>query len=657
MSLQPGRKLAHYEIVEPIGKGGMGEVYRARDSKLGRDVAIKVLPDELAQDKERLERFQREAQVLASLNHPNIASIYGVEESEGTHCLVLELVGGVTLSERIARSPIPVDEAREIALQIAEALEEAHAHGIVHRDLTPENIKLTPDGKVKVLDFGLAKTFAEDPTGAEDSNSPMLAREVTRAGALLGTAPYMSPEQARGQDVDERSDIWSFGCVLWECLTRQKLFGGPTLSDSIGAILHTEPDWGRLPADTPPTVRRLLRRCLAKDLRQRLHHIADARIELEDPDPPPPAAGGSTRGYRIAVTVLAVALIAGLTAALLYFSRPAAGTSDPGGENPLAGARFSKIADFKGTGPAAAISPDGRFVAFVSARDGPLDLFVDQIDLSEFSNLTQDRAEFALGVGNFGFNGDGSEIWLGGGPDPLRMKSMPLLGGPARNFLGKDVVKVAWSPDREHLVYYTNETGDPVYVADRYGRNSRLLPLGSPQGMHQHDPIWSVDGQWIYLTRGRSALEMDLWRVRPNGGELEQLTRRKLDARSPTPIDERTVLYSARKADGAGPWLWAVDVETRISRRASLGLEQYASVAASADRRRLVATVQDSRAGLWSVPILDHPATETDAEPFADLPTARALAPRFGGSSLFYLSSRGGGDGLWRYAGGQIAEI
>jgi Tol biopolymer transport system component len=234
---------------------------------------------------------------------------------------------------------------------------------------------------------------------------------------------------------------------------------------------------------------------------------------------------------------------------------------------------------------------------------------------------------------------------------------MPLLGGPLRNFLGEHVVNVAWSPDGEHVAYHERLAGDPLYVADRSGANTRLI-LGPPAGTHQHFPVWSVDGQWIYLVRGRpTTLEMDLWRVRVDGEGLEQLTRRKLDVRYPTPLDQRTVLYSARDADGAGPWLWAVDVGTKTSRRASVGLEQYSSVAASADGRRLVATVQDPRAELWSVPILDRPATERDAELFADLQTTRALAPRFAGASLFYLSSRGSGDGLWRLRDGKVAEI
>jgi serine/threonine-protein kinase len=222
VSLLPGHQLAHYEIIEPIGKGGMGEVYRAKDSKLGRDVAIKVLPDEFARDEERLRRFQREAKVLASLNHPNIAAIYGLEHSEGTHYLVLEMVEGETLAERIARGPIPVDEAVRIAMKIATALQEAHDRGIVHRDLKPANIKLTPDDDVKVLDFGLAKAFIEDAPDADSSMSPTITRNATRVGVILGTAAYMSPEQAKGKRVDRQTDIFAFGAVLYEMLTRQK---------------------------------------------------------------------------------------------------------------------------------------------------------------------------------------------------------------------------------------------------------------------------------------------------------------------------------------------------------------------------------------------------------------------------------------------------
>jgi Tol biopolymer transport system component len=331
-------------------------------------------------------------------------------------------------------------------------------------------------------------------------------------------------------------------------------------------------------------------------------------------------------------------------------------------DNPLARARFSKVTDLPGSELGGMISPDGRFVAFASDRDGPFDIYVGQIGGSDFRNLSGNKEGFSLEdarapVRSVGFDHDGSELWLGGGTGH-RLQLAPLLGGPARNFLGPDVVEVAWSPDGEHIVYHTRLAGDPTYVANRDGTNSRLI-LGSDRGgVHQHNPIWSVDGEWIYLTRGRSTtLEMDLWRVRPDGKELEQLTRGKLDVRDPTPIDEQTVLYGARDADGAGPWLWALNVETKRSRRVTIGLEQYVSVSASADRSRLVATVQDPRGTVWSVPILDHPATESEAELYAGLQTIHALAPRFGGDSLFFLSSRGSGEGLWRFRDGTVTEI
>jgi len=662
MSPQTGESLLHYRVVDKIGEGGMGVVWRAVDSTLDREVAIKILPDAFAADPDRLARFEREAKLLASLNHPNLATVYGVHDAEGTRFLAMEMIPGDDLAQLLRDGRLPVDVAIDTARQIAEGLEAAHERGVIHRDLKPANIKVSPNGRVKILDFGLAKTLGPSPGSDVDlTSSPTMTSAGTVAGTVLGTAAYMSPEQARGQTVDQRSDIWSFGCVVWECFTGEVLFGGPTVSDSIGAILHSEPDWGLLPMETPPAVRRMLRRCLAKDVRDRLHHIADARIELEETDQAPPAIQGPSRGYKITVAVVAIALTAGLTTALLSFMRPAPDRADSGTENPLAGARFTKLTDFEGSEFGAAISPDGRFVAFVSDRDGQFDIFVSQIGTGQFRNLTEGEDDFALEdvrapVRAVGFNGAGSEIWFGGGPR-RQLRTVPLLGGPPRNLLGKNVVNVEWSPDGEQVAFHTNLEGDPLHVSDSNGTNSRMI-LGSPEGMHQHYPIWSVDGQWIYLSRGRPpTLEMDLWRVRPHGGDLERLTRGKLDVGYPTPIDQRTVLYSARAGDGAGPWLWAVDVETGVSRRASVGLEQYASVAASADRRRLVATVQDPQAVLWSVPILDRTATERDAELFAGLPTTRALAPRFGGSSLFYLSSRGSGDGLWRLRDGEVAEI
>jgi eukaryotic-like serine/threonine-protein kinase len=290
MTISSGTRLGPYEILAPLGAGGMGEVYRARDTRLAREVAIKVLPEEFFEGEERRQRFEREARLLAALNHPGIASIYSFEEipssstSSSRHLLVMELVEGDDLSVRVVRGPLPLEESLSFAKQIAEALEAAHEKGIVHRDLKPANVKITPDGRVKLLDFGLAKIFESEATVSNPSisYSPTLTARGTAAGVILGTAAYMSPEQARGKPVDKRTDVWAFGCVLYEMLAGKRAFEGETVSDTLAAILRGEPDWAALPEQTPGKIRDLLRRCLRREAKQRLHDIADARIELEE---------------------------------------------------------------------------------------------------------------------------------------------------------------------------------------------------------------------------------------------------------------------------------------------------------------------------------------------------------------------------------------
>jgi serine/threonine protein kinase len=334
--LASGAMVGSYRIERLIGVGGMGEVYRARDTTLARDVALKILPESFALDPDRLARFKREAQVLASLNHPNIAAIYGFDESNGVQALVLELVEGPTLADRIAQGSIPIDEALPIAHQIAEALEAAHAKGIVHRDLKPANIAITTDGKVKVLDFGLAKLSPDPVAGTDLSRFPTIAASVTGEGVILGTVPYMGPEQVRGLDVDKRADIWAFGCVVYEALSGHRAFAAETLSDAIAAILAGEPAWKLLPDGLPAAVRRLLRRCLEKDLRRRLHDIGDARLELEDAGDEATVDASPTQ--RTAVRSRHV--------------------------------EFQRLTDFSGMKESPAVSPDGKMVAFVALAGG-----------------------------------------------------------------------------------------------------------------------------------------------------------------------------------------------------------------------------------------------------------------------------------------------
>ena len=327
----------------------MGEVYRAHDTRLGRDVALKLLPPGFTADAERLARFTREARLLASLNHPNIGTIHGFEEAEGMRALVLELVEGDTLADRVARGPLPIPETLAIARQIADALEAAHDKGVVHRDLKPANIKITPDGVIKVLDFGLAKS---DPGGASElANSPTITVGGTVAGLILGTAAYMSPEQARGRVVDKRTDVWAFGCVLYELLTGRAAFPGETVSDTIGAILNREPDWTQLPRDLPPSVMTLLRRCLEKDAKKRKRDIGDARAEIDDALARPSAdraAGDASKASTAVVRrhsvlpwlVGAAGLIA---AAVAWWPRTA---STDAWQNPLADATFKYPDEF-----------------------------------------------------------------------------------------------------------------------------------------------------------------------------------------------------------------------------------------------------------------------------------------------------------------------
>src|SRR5512139_2472107 len=278
-----GKTLGHYRVGEQLGRGGMGEVYSAEDLNLNRKVALKFLPDAFAGDPERMARFEREAKLLASLNHPNIAAIYGLEQSEGKRFLVLELVEGETLAQRLSKGPLPVEEALGVCRQIAEGLEAAHEKGVIHRDLKPANVMITEGDKVKILDFGLAKALADETQAVDSSQSPTLTEAMTGPGVILGTAAYMSPEQAKGKAVDRRADIWAFGCILYECLTGRKAFEGETVTETLAAILKGEPDWNALPATTPPNIRFVLQRCLHKEAGRRFHHAADLRILFEEP--------------------------------------------------------------------------------------------------------------------------------------------------------------------------------------------------------------------------------------------------------------------------------------------------------------------------------------------------------------------------------------
>ncbi|HEY3171846.1 MAG TPA: protein kinase [Thermoanaerobaculia bacterium] len=474
--------LGHYDLQEKLGAGGMGIVYRARDAVLHREVAVKVLPDTFSSDPERLARFEREAQLLASLSHPNVGAIHGMEEAGGVRYLVLELVPGETLAERLAKGPLQVPEALEVSRQIAEALEAAHERGIIHRDLKPANVKITPKGRVMVLDFGLAKAFAV-PTGAPDlSHSPTVTFEGTRDGVILGTAAYMSPEQARGKSLDERTDVWSFGCVLYETLTGSSPFAGETVSDMLAAILGKEPEWDRLPKETPAVARRLLGRCLRKDRERRLHSIADARIELEEAIAGPvdmealPAPG---RRGGILVAALAGLVVGALGVWLA--------TSGVGREKakPTTPVRFAvqlpaREAIVTGFNPALALSSDTTRLVYLAQSGAQRMLYMRRLDQLEAKPIP--------GTENGGvpfFSPDGQ--WLGFRHGPSRkFKKIALSGGAPLTICETETANgVSWGPDGTIIITPQTPSG-VARVSSSGGPLEPLTKLDLSKGERNH---------------------------------------------------------------------------------------------------------------------------------------------------------------------------
>jgi len=526
MPLAIGTRVGSYEVVAAIGAGGMGEVYKARDAKLNRYVALKILPEAFANDPDRLARLRREAQVLASLNHPNIGHVYGFEDAPSvpvpgsgpgstasstqgpTHALVMELVEGETL-----RSRLPLDHALPIARQITLALQAAHEHGVVHRDLKPGNIKVTPDGTVKVLDFGLAKALGQDASSAGPDNSPTITSDGTRAGIILGTAAYMSPEQARGKPVDKRADIWAFGCVLYEMLTGRRAFEGDNVTDLLAEIVGRDPDFGALPAATPPAIRRLLRRCLEKDAKRRLSDIADARLEIDDALTTPASSDGVTavaphrRGRRtlliaIALGSAAVALVA--AAAVWGFDRRTAPglirfVIVPPATDPF----YTEM-----IGTQLAISPDGRHIVYVGVR-GTLQLYVRRVDQLEAQPIPG-----TMGARQPFFSPDGKSVGFWS-PAEGEIRRVALNGGPVKTVCRSpsgNLYGAAWG------------LGD-VMVFGAGGLYRVSATGGTPEALTTPDPAQGeVEHRWPEILPDGRAVLFTAW-----GGSLG---RARIAARS-----------------------------------------------------------------------------------------------------------------------------
>ena len=503
MSLGVGARLGPYRVTAKIGEGGMGEVYRARDTKLDRDVALKVLPQAFTDDPDRLARFEREAKVLASLNHPNIGHIYGLEEAEGQRALVLELVEGPTLADRIAQGPIPVDEALPIAKQIAEALEAAHEQGVIHRDLKPANIKVKEDGTVKVLDFGLAKALDTSPEG-DPSQSPTLTAAATQMGVILGTAAYMSPEQAKGKVVDKRADVWAVGAVLYEMLVGRKAFPGDDVSDTLATVLKFDPDWDALPANLHPRLREALERCLEKDVKNRYHDVADARVDIQkaltDPSEVIVRPAARARPRRTVVWIAAAVVLAALATGVAVW------TLTPSPPDRLVRFPFIPPADvpltIAGNYRDMAISPDGSRIVYVATQARRLYIrALDRVTPNELADTVEARAPF--------FSPDGSEVafFVQG---ERSLSRMPIDGGPQQTIVadvGGGLRGASWGPD-DRIVFAIEDSQGLFRVPASGGEPEALTQVEAGQeGVVHRWPETLPNGRAVLFTETSEADE------------------------------------------------------------------------------------------------------------------------------------------------------
>ena len=492
-----GSRVGSYEILSLLGRGGMGEVYRARDTVLGRDVAVKLLPSEVAADPDRVSRFSREARLLAALNHPHIATIHGFEQAAGVSALVMELVEGPTLLEKIADGGhgrargVALVEALRIASQIAEALEAAHQRGVIHRDLKPANIKLGPGGSVKVLDFGLAKALSSDAAGGETQDLPTVTATAMHVGDVVGTPAYMSPEHARGQVVDKRTDIWAFGCVLFEMLGGRAAFQRETTTDTIAAVLEREPDWAALPQDTPAGVRRLLQRCLAKDPRQRLHDIADARLEIADvlAEPPQSAAAAGRTRPRVIVPVSVAAIVLALVAigTAIWTRRPGP---------PAPSASWLEINTTPTRDPAVAISPDGSKIVFVGSSEGRSQLWLRSLD----SPAARPLPGTERGTRPF-WSPDGRSIgFFAAG----RLKRMDIDGGSATTLSASSAVPLGGAWNRNGVILFADNPGGPISrMPEGGGQSEAATRLDKPAQRGHWFPDFLPDGRhFVFFVDG-----------------------------------------------------------------------------------------------------------------------------------------------------------
>jgi Tol biopolymer transport system component len=631
VSIAPGSHLGIYEIVSRIGAGGMGEVYSARDPRLGRIVAIKVLPDELALDAHHLARFEREARLLAAVDHPNIAVIHGIESDAGRRFLVLELIPGETLAERISAGPLPLKEALGLAVQMANALSAAHEKGVVHRDFKPANVRITPDGRVKVLDFGLARDVGEElaPSGSAVTKTATAPAETqTRPGTILGTAEYMSPEQARGKPLDRRTDLWSFGCVLFEMLSGRRAFPGETFSDAVAAILGREPDWSVLPADTPAAVLRVLRRCLEKDAQRRMRDAGDVRLELEDamartgretPGPdgrrgasaPPPSEKKPVSWLR--------PLASFFHSHSHSHSRSPSGASDT--PPPRREPRLSQVTSSEGLEDFPAWSPDGARLAFAREDGATRRIFVKDLASGE---------EAALTAGTFD---DIQPQWTPDGARLLftrsRERSRRLEPGDVFGYyqgadlwaidvtssketrLVENAANPCPSPDGRRIACDAQWAGPyRIWTVDPAGRNPEQLTTDASEVAAHIRPRWSPDGRRIVFTRmERTRFDVRVFDLLSK--ESIPITNDPFSDVCPVWSPSGKFLYfSSYRSGGLNIWRIAVDAEGRpagLLEQITTGAGQDLGPAISPDGRRMAFSILRQNANVWKLPV--DPAT------------------------------------------------
>jgi serine/threonine protein kinase/Tol biopolymer transport system component len=656
--MNPGAAFGSFTVLEPLGRGAMGEVYRARDSRLGRDVAIKILPEAFALDPDRLKRFEREAQALAALNHPNIAAIYGVEENGPISALVMELVEGETLEQRLASGPIPFSEAMPLAAQLAAALEAAHEQGIIHRDLKPANIKIRPDGTLKVLDFGLAKVQS---AGDSASDLATVTASGTGAGVVLGSAAYMSPEQARARPVDRRTDIWAFGCIVMEMLSGRRTFAGDTATDALANILQREPDWAALPSNTPGWLRDLLRRCLQKDVVKRLRDAGDAKLEIEERLARPASETVAeprqrVRGWRVPASIVAALVIGAAAGALAVRSMM---------QRPVdAVPRFDRLTRIVASpahesGPA--ISPDGKWVAYLSNARGPTDVWVkfvsggDAVNLTASSHLEVNSQDY---IGGLDISPDGTLIAFGAGPSGAAQGQMATwvipapLGGVPRRLLAPSELGARWSPDGAHIAYTRagGPMGDALWIADSDGTNARQL-VEMQGGRHIHWARWSRDGGYIYFNLGFYNFNngpTDIFRVKSTGGPAEPVVRATRTAAFPFPSADGVGLFYASNRDGDELALWWRNLANGRDERLTTGIGDYSEPYESADGRRIVGKFTTLRQSILRVPVAVADNTLLSIRALSDGTTGDfdpASSPV--NDRIVFSSSRTGSRNLW----------